>query len=253
MSPAESTLAAVGLTRRFGDLTAVDDVSAELAPGVTALLGPNGAGKTTLIRMLAGVLRPHDGHLSFRGERVTRRSSRSYRSALGYLPQRPTWHGWMTTDDVLTTFAWMHGVPRGDRRELVDRALARVDLQSRRAVRAGRLSGGQFQRLMLATAIVHRPRVLLLDEPSVGLDPAQRAELREILTTDTDRATLISTHVLGDIAPIADRLIVINEGAVRFDGALAEFAARHGQAGDTSTAGLETAYLNLVRGAHVAG
>lgn len=232
----------------YGSFRAVDGVSFALSKGVTALLGPNGAGKSTLMKALATVLRPDGGAVYYDGAPVHHRRKGVYRRRLGYLPQHPSWHEWMSARDVVASFAWMRQLPSREIPAAVERALCLVQLSDIADIRAGRLSGGQFQRLMLATTLVHDPAVLLLDEPTVGLDPEQRYELRQILHGySAERVVLISTHILDDVSPIADRLLVMNKGRLRYDGALVEFASSAHAVGSGHATPLEEAYIRLLR------
>ena len=233
----------------LGGTNVLSDVSLDLAPGLTALLGPNGAGKTTLIRTLARVQRATTGRVLFQGRQVRTMRSGHFRRALGYLPQDPTWHHWMRGEDVLRQFAWMRKVPRADIESAVSRVLDDVALADRRRARCGDLSGGQFQRLMLATSLVHDPQVLLLDEPTVGLDPEQRLAFRGLMRrVAADRAVLLSTHLLDDVANAADELVVIDQGRVRFAGPQHRLLDRYGHASGSLSSELEAAYVALLRG-----
>lgn len=250
MTPAatDPILAAERLTYRYGQATAVDGVTFELVPGVTALLGPNGAGKSTLMRMLATGSKASVGLIRHHGLTVTDKNVRAYRSRLGYLPQKPSWHGWMTVEETVCYFAWMRGVPRAKRPAAVEQAVESVGLTSRRRQRLASLSGGMVQRALLAQAVVHRPEVLILDEPSVGLDPEQRFELRRIIRgIHPGGAVLISTHVLEDVAPLADRMMIINHGRLRFDGLLSDVTdAAQAERRSEHSSSLESAYLRIV-------
>jgi ABC-2 type transport system ATP-binding protein len=236
------------LTYKYGAFAAVDDVSFDLGRGVTTLLGPNGAGKTTLLRLLATAARPADGHIVYDGRPVIGRNLWQYRRALGYLPEKPAWHSWMTVEETVSFFAWLRGIPRAERQSRVDEAIELVSLTTRRRDRLSKLSGGMFQRALLAQAIVHRPAVLILDEPSVGLDPEQRFELRRILRSiRPGGAVIVSTHILDDVSPLADHVLIMAQGKIRFAGSLNEVVdAASAVKTSVHSSELESAYLKIV-------
>ncbi|MDR1441224.1 MAG: ATP-binding cassette domain-containing protein [Bifidobacteriaceae bacterium] len=213
---------------------------------MTGLIGPNGSGKTTLMRILAGVMRPRGGELRFDGRALDSWSELNrYRRVVGYLPQDPRWaKGWLARDYV-EYVASAYGVPRAERAAAGAAALDVTGATPYSGRKLGSLSGGQEQRVHLATAIVHSPRVLILDEPTVGLDPSERVRIRAFLRSQgQSRIVLVSTHLMDDVALGADRVLVMNEGALKWAGTVAEMAALGREAEGVSAA--EDAYLKLV-------
>lgn len=191
-------------------------LSATLTPGVTALVGPNGAGKTTLMSAILGLLSA-TGEVAISGH-ATRGGSRPKAMAvLGYLPQNPQISRLLTVKQAVSYAAWLKRVD--DVPHAVAEALARVDLTELTVRRVGRLSGGQVQRACIAQAVVHNPTVLLMDEPSVGLDPQQRKFLYDVIRNlAAEGATvLVSTHNMDDVSAVADRVLVINHGQLVAD------------------------------------
>jgi ABC-2 type transport system ATP-binding protein len=232
----------------YGQVRALRGASLRLEQGVTGLVGPNGAGKSTLLRAMSLIQKADSGRVEFDGTVLTGRGVDDFRRNLGYLPQQPRWHSWMTVEDVVSVFAWMRKVPKAGRASAVIETLERVALADLRDVESGSLSGGQYQRLMLATCLVAEPEVLLLDEPTVGLDPEQRYEFRSLVRSLAhDRAVCISTHLMDDVATSADRVAVLHEGRLIFDGTTRELLSRT-QASPTGDAtDFEAAYLQLLR------
>jgi len=220
------------LSKRFGNVVAVDRVSFSVEPGeVVGFLGPNGAGKTTTMRMLTGYLPPSDGSIRIAGF-DTFTKAKAARRAIGYLPETPPLHPEMTVSAYLRFVAAIKDVPRARRRDAVRCALERCGLEAvaRRVI--GTLSKGYRQRVGLAQAIVHEPPVLVLDEPTVGLDPIQIREIRQLVadltapSRDAARRTVIlSTHVLGEVEAICDRVILMDRGVKAIDQDLAALTA----------------------------
>ncbi len=226
---------AKGLTKRYGDLVAVEDVSFSLARGeVVGFLGPNGAGKTTTIRMLTGFLPPTDGTAVIAGHDIFE-DPIAARRAIGYLPETPPLYPEMTVGSFLAYVAKIKDVPRVERRAAVDRALERTALTDVSRQVIGTLSKGFRQRVGLAQAIVHNPPVLILDEPTAGLDPLQIREIRALITEltspsqgDTQQTVILSTHILAEVDAICRRVILLNQGRKVVDAPLAELT-RHGR------------------------
>ncbi|GGD13650.1 ABC transporter ATP-binding protein [Nocardioides daphniae] len=220
------------MTVRYGDHAALDGVSCTLQPGVNVLLGRNGAGKSTLCRVLASAEQPTRGLLLTSEGPVT--DLRSHRSRVGWLPQTPPVAAHMRAGDYLHYAAWLKGLARRERQGAVADALERTGLGPRRHSRIGTLSGGMVRRLGIAQAIVHRPQLLVLDEPTVGLDPEQRIQFYATLrgALDDDTVTLLSTHLLEDVGELAQRVLVLDAGRMRFVGALDSFLATTPEASD---------------------
>ena len=211
-------LTADHLTRRFGARVAVDDVSFDLAPGeIFGLLGPNGAGKTTTLRMLAGLIEPTAGHVRIGEERLSAYSVARLRSRIGLLTETPGLWDRLSVRQNLIVYARLHGL--GDPDAAVDEALALFDLGDRAADAAAELSKGLRQRVALARALLHRPPIVLLDEPTAGLDPESAREVRElVLRLRTERRTVVlSTHNLDEVERVADRVAVLRTRLIALD------------------------------------
>jgi len=200
------------LTKRYGAVCAVDQLSFEVARGeVVGFLGPNGAGKTTTIRMLTGALAPTEGTVHVEGHDVRTRPAR-VKECVGYLPEAPPLYLDMSVRGYVHYCGQLKGLRHPD--EAVERTLARLDLQAVADRIVGRLSKGVRQRVGLAQAIVHDPRLLVLDEPSSGLDPAQRVEFRALLKglAAGDTTVLLSSHILSEVEAVCDRVLIVHEG-----------------------------------------
>ena len=218
----DHAIVARSLTKRYGRNAAVDDVSFEIAPGeIVGFLGPNGAGKTTTLRMLAGLIRPSRGSGEVLGRRVPGRSLRE----VGTMIEEPSFYPYMTGRDNLRHTALLHGGVAPSR---IDEVLAFVKMEAAADKRVRAYSQGMRQRLALARALLWRPRVLLLDEPSNGLDPVGIAEIRENLRAVAREGVtvLVSSHILAEIEKLVDRILAIERGRLVFDGPLNRLLAR---------------------------
>jgi ABC-2 type transport system ATP-binding protein len=221
-----------GLSKRYGDVVAVDDVSFEVAKGeVVGFLGPNGAGKTTTMRMLTGFIPPTDGTAVIAGHDIFS-DPIAARRAVGYLPETPPLYPEMSVSSYLSYVAQIKDVPRRQRREAVGRAVERCGLSGVRHQVIGTLSKGYRQRVGLAQAIVHDPAVLILDEPTVGLDPLQIREIRSLIAElaaadqgDSQHTVILSTHILPEVEAICRRVVMIHEGRKVVDSPLAELTS----------------------------
>jgi ABC-2 type transport system ATP-binding protein len=222
-------IAAKDLSKRYGDLVAVDRVSFDVSKGeVVGFLGPNGAGKTTTMRILTGFLPPTDGQAVIDGHDMFTDPLAARRS-VGYLPESPPLYPEMDVEGYLTFVAKLKDVPRKERRAAVERSLERCGLAEVRRRVIGALSKGFRQRVGLAQAIVHSPPVLILDEPTVGLDPTQIREIRGLIADlasqkdgETQHTVILSTHILPEVEAICRRVILIHRGRKVVDSPLAE-------------------------------
>jgi ABC-2 type transport system ATP-binding protein len=223
---------AKGLVKRYGDFPAVDGVSFSVLKGeVVGFLGPNGAGKTTTMRILTGFLPPTDGTALIAGHDVFDEPLAA-RRAVGYLPETLPLYPEMTVDSFLHYVARIKDVQRAKRREAVERALERCALTRVHRQVIGTLSKGFRQRVGLAQAIVHDPPVLVLDEPTIGLDPIQIQEIRALIADlaapaqgEAQHTVILSTHILAEVAAICRRVIMINQGRKVVDAPLAEITS----------------------------
>jgi ABC-2 type transport system ATP-binding protein len=217
-----------GLSRRYGTTRALDDVDLTLERGITGLLGPNGAGKTTLLSILATVGEPDAGRVSVFGLDPRQAAQRvEIRRRLGYLPQELGYHRHFTVAAFLDYVAILKEITdRRRRAEEVARVLAAVGLEPRARTRIRALSGGMRQRLGIAQALLGHPDLLVLDEPTAGLDPEQRLRFRELLSgLPDDPVIVLSTHQADDIAAICPHVVVLLQGQVHFTGTPADLAA----------------------------
>ncbi|HKP52653.1 MAG TPA: ATP-binding cassette domain-containing protein [Chloroflexia bacterium] len=206
-----------GLTRRFGDFTAVDGVDMEVRPGeVFGLLGPNGAGKTTTIKMLVTLLPPSDGRASVGGYDIVRQSGQ-VRRLLGYVPQALSADGSLTGYENLMIFAKLYDVPRREQKPRVEEAMEFMGLAdaAKRLVRL--YSGGMVRRLEIAQTLIHRPRVLFLDEPTIGLDPVARRTVWNHLESMRERygtTLFVTTHYMEEAQELCTRVAIMNRGKI---------------------------------------
>jgi ABC-2 type transport system ATP-binding protein len=209
------------LAHSYRDRQALAGVSVRLEPGVTALVGVNGAGKSTLLNAMAGVLRPASGRVEVGGIDVYGRRRRVAMAQVALMPQLATFPRSMTSLEVVTHVSWMRGGSASAARQRALAALDRVGLADRSTAPMKSLSGGMSRRVALAQAIVNEPDVLLLDEPSTGLDPVQRRAMVAMIG-ELDGCVVLSSHVMEDVSDVADRVVVLHEGTVRFDGSVDE-------------------------------
>jgi ABC-2 type transport system ATP-binding protein len=203
------------LSKQYGSTTAINDVTFQAEPGeILGLLGPNGAGKTTTMRILSGYLPASDGTARVAGYEV-HESPMAVRQRIGYLPETPPLYTDMTVEDYLNFVARIKGVAAGDRANKITSAINRCNLQEKRKVHIRKLSKGFRQRVGIAQAIVHDPPAIILDEPTVGLDPRQIIEVRNLIKNLAGQTTVVlSTHILPEVSMTCDRVAIINKGRV---------------------------------------
>lgn len=219
------------LTRRFGALTAVDGVSFRILAGeIFAIIGPNGAGKSTLMKMLTTMLPPTSGSAMVAGFDVARQP-RQVRSHIGYVPQQLSADGELTGLENMRLSARLYLIPPAEREARIKEALAMMDLTEAKDRRVQTYSGGMARRLEIAQSTLHRPAVLFMDEPTVGLDPAgRRAVWRHVhaLHDQLGAAVVFSTHYMDEVEEVADRLALISRGRLAAIGSPAELKAQSG-------------------------
>jgi ABC-type multidrug transport system ATPase subunit len=219
-------------------------VDLQVGPGVFGLLGPNGAGKTSLLRMMATVIPPSSGTLRLLGRDPRQYGPRrEIRRRLGYLPQTLGYYPGFTVADFVEYFALLKDMPPGQVPRAVAAAIERVDLGDRARAKLRTLSGGMLRRVGIAQAIVNEPELLLLDEPTAGLDPEQRMQFRGLLRDFGQRATVIvSTHLVEDVGAACTEVALMDQGRIVFDGTPAELTARGEGSGAAGDAPLERGY-----------
>lgn len=208
------------VSKQYQNKIAVDRVSLTLKPGVIGLLGENGAGKTTLMRMICGILRPDSGTITFDGMDV---SEELYRDALGYLPQDFGYYPNFTGKDFLMYMSALKGLDKKTAKRKGEELLRIVNLEGAANKKMKAYSGGMKQRLGIAQAVLNDPKILILDEPTAGLDPKERVRFRNLIAQlGKDAIVILSTHIVSDVEQIADRILLMKKGQFVFDGTMDE-------------------------------
>jgi len=200
------------LCKTYGNKTALKDFSFSFSEGIYGILGANGAGKSTLMNLITDNVKRDSGQILYNGEDVLSLGD-SFRAVLGYMPQQQHLYEKMTVESFLTYMARLKGIPGKKIREELDKVTEKTNLKKIRHDRNDTLSGGMKQRVLLAQALLGDPQVLILDEPTAGLDPKERERLREYISElSKDRIVLLATHIVTDIEAIADQILLMKEG-----------------------------------------
>ena len=204
------------LTKRYADKAALDHISCSLTPGITGLLGANGAGKSTLMRMICGVMKPTSGSITLDQYDVAKKE---YRNLIGYLPQDFGYYPEFTGLEFLLYVAALKGLDKQAAKTRGLELLEQVNLEGAAEKKIKTYSGGMKRRLGIAQALINRPKLIVLDEPTAGLDPKERVRFRHIFEElGKDSIVLLSTHIVSDIEKCADRVVIIKDGQKVFDG-----------------------------------
>ena len=204
------------VSKQYQNIIAADRITLKLGVGVTGLLGANGAGKTTLMRMICGILKPTSGSISFEGTDV---SEELYRDALGYLPQNFGYYPHFTGRDFLLYIAALKGLDKKAAQRRSAELLKSVNLEEAADRKIRTYSGGMKQRLGIAQALLNDPRIIVLDEPTAGLDPKERVRFRNMIAElGKESVVLLSTHIVSDVEQIADRILMMRDGKIIWDG-----------------------------------
>ncbi|MCJ0222600.1 ABC transporter ATP-binding protein [Clostridioides difficile] len=222
----EMKIAVSNLSKRFGKKQALDNINLEIDSGMFSLLGRNGAGKTTFMRILATLLSKTEGSIHMCG--VPIENTKEIRNMVGYLPQDFSMYPNMTVYKAMDYLAVLSDIPLRKRRKIIAKLLSKVNLTNYQNVKVKSLSGGMNRRLGIAQALIHNPRVLIVDEPTAGLDPEERIRFRNLLCEiANDRIVILSTHIVGDIEATCENVAILNSGKVIYNGsteALAKLA-----------------------------
>ena len=237
------------VSKSFGNLSVLSDVCFSAEPGIVGLVGVNGAGKTTLLRIISGGLDPDAGGVGLDGSPPdSKRGPSHLRRATALMPQSVTPPRGMTLLDFMSYLAWLRAVPSKARAARIDSILESVGLSAMRNRRMTQLSGGMLRRATFAQALVSDPAVLLLDEPTTGVDPEQRLAMRQLIAAQSDqRITILSSHVMEDIETVASRTLMLDNGSLVFDGPLQTLRELGTSlvAADSGLSPLEAAFMHL--------
>lgn len=229
-----------GITKKYKGKTALQNISLELEPGIYGLLGPNGAGKSTLMNIITGNILPDEGDVLWQGENIRDMGGR-FRSVIGYAPQQQGLYPTFSGRRFLAYMAALKGIPKKQVREEIERVLTYVNMQEAADSAIGSYSGGMKQRILIAQAILGEPELVVLDEPTAGLDPKERVRIREqIRAISGNKIILVSTHVVSDIAPIAGEILLIRSGQFVDRDTVEHLCGRHGGCTD-----LEEVYMSI--------
>ena len=200
------------LTKRYGELVALDGFTLTFEPGIYGILGANGAGKSTLMNLITDNIKRDGGSITFDGRDILEMGD-EFRAVLGYMPQQQGIYDRMTAESFVSYIARLKGLRGKEMREQVDGVLKLTNLESVRHKAVGQFSGGMKQRALLAQALLGDPKVLILDEPTAGLDPRERVRIRGFISElAKDRIVLLATHIVTDIESIADKVILMKKG-----------------------------------------
>lgn len=218
-------LTATNLIKKYDDIRAVDDISFQFEAGkCVALIGANGAGKTTTLRMLAGLIKATSGHVTLQGMKA----NDDIRSYIGYLPQHPVFHSWMTGKEFLVYVGKLAYLTNSEAEQRADKLLEKVNIYEARNRGIHTYSGGMKQRLGIAQAIIHQPKLLLLDEPVSSLDPLGRRDVLTLMEElKEDLTILFSTHILSDADEVSDELLLLHNGKIVESGAMDDLRKRY--------------------------
>lgn len=233
-------LCLTNITKKYKEKLALDDVSLELAPGIYGLLGPNGAGKSTLMNIVTGNLKPDGGQVLWDGKEIKSLGAQ-YRSIIGYAPQQQGLYDAFTGKRFLAYMATLKGISKKEMPEEIARVLSYVNMTEAANRPIGTYSGGMKQRILIAQAILGDSKLIVLDEPTAGLDPKERVRIRErIAALAGDKVILVSTHVVSDIEPIAKEIILIKSGKIIDQDTVEHLCSKYGRVN-----GLEELYMRI--------
>lgn len=200
------------ITKNYGDKVALKDINVQLESGIYGLLGPNGAGKSTLIKLLTDNLKRQQGNILYDGTDILT-LGREYRNLLGYMPQQQGYYGDMPVGAFLMYMAYLKGIPRKKAKKRINELLQVVSLTDVRSKPVGKLSGGMKQRVLLAQALLNDPKILILDEPTAGVDPQERIKIRNFISEIAeDKIILLATHIVSDVEAIAKEILLLKNG-----------------------------------------
>ncbi|HBL83365.1 MAG: ABC transporter ATP-binding protein [Clostridiales bacterium GWF2_38_85] len=211
-----------GISKSYSDTLAVDNFNTNFSPGVYGFLGANGAGKTTVIKILCNILKPTSGIVSYNGEKIEKLSNK-YRSQIGYLPQDFGYYPHFTAFSFLLYISALKGIDDKAAKVKTNELLPLVGLEEYRNRKIKTFSGGMKQRLGIAQAMLNDPKILILDEPTTGLDPKERIHFRNLISSfSKDKIVLLSTHIVSDIASIANEILIMKKGKLIVRGTINE-------------------------------
>ena len=245
------------LSKQFKNKVAVRQIDAVLSEGIYGFLGANGAGKTTLLQMICGIIEPTSGEVKVNGENNIQMGER-FRDMLGYLPQEFSMYPSMSVGEAMDYLAILSGLGKRDRKDAIQALLEKVNLTEHRHKKVRALSGGMKRRLGIAQALLNNPRVLIVDEPTAGLDPEERVRFRNLLSElAEERIVILSTHIVGDIEATCEDIAILDEGRLLYNGSVEGLLAT--AQGKVFTVGADRRELSqfkkelLITGMHMQG
>ena len=210
------------VTKKFKKKQVLTGINLTFEQGVYGLLGPNGAGKTTLLRCMTGIYTDYSGRILYHNRELNGSISRT----IGYLPQKFDMFHELKLEEMMAYFAQLNKIPKSQQRQSIQKALELVNLENSRLDRVGALSGGMIRRAGIAQAILGDPQIVIVDEPTAGLDPEERLRFKgAIARVGQERTVLLSTHIIEDVEALCDKIIIIDQGRIKFQGAMEEVAA----------------------------